>query len=63
MKDLQVQLPNQRRSPATGVRGLYCPNEKQPDKLDVIAVLKIQPVVSPETAVRVEFAAKVSSRR
>ena len=28
------------------------PNEKQPDKLDVVAVLEIPPVVSPETAVR-----------
>ena len=28
------------------------PNKKEPDKLDVVAVLEIPPVVSPETAVR-----------
>jgi hypothetical protein len=27
-------------------------NEKHPDKLDVVAVLEIPPVMSPETAVR-----------
>jgi hypothetical protein len=28
------------------------PDKKEPDKLDVVAVLEIPPVVSPETAVR-----------
>ena len=34
------------------------PNEKEPDRLDVVAVLEIPPVVSPETAVKVAIAAQ-----
>jgi hypothetical protein len=33
-------------------------NDKQPDRLDVVAVLEIPPVVSPETAVKVAIAAE-----
>lgn len=33
------------------------PSEKEPDRLEVVAVLEIPPVVSPETAVKVAIAA------
>jgi hypothetical protein len=38
-------------------------NEKQPDKLDVVTVLEISPVVSPETAVKAAIASRVRSAR
>ena len=38
------------------------PNEKQPDRLDVVAVLEIPPVVSPETAVKAAATVYTRSR-
>jgi hypothetical protein len=38
------------------------PDEKQPDKLDVVAVLEIPPVVSPETAVKAAVTVYTKSR-
>jgi hypothetical protein len=35
------------------------PNDKQPDALDVVTVLELPPVVSPETAVKVAIASSV----
>jgi hypothetical protein len=37
------------------------PNDKEPEKLDVVTVLEISPVVSPESAVRAAIAAQSKS--
>ncbi len=36
-------------------------NDKKPDSLDVVTVLEIPPVVSPETAVKMAISAEISS--
>ena len=38
------------------------PNDQKPDKLDMVAVLEIPPVVSPETAVKVAIASHARVR-
>jgi hypothetical protein len=39
------------------------PDEKQPAKLDVVTVLEIPPVVSPETAVKVAIASRAKKTK
>jgi hypothetical protein len=39
------------------------PDDEKPDKLDVVAVLEIPPVVSPEMAVKAAIATRVNAAR